>query len=242
MTGPPEERPGGHGVDSSGTPANVDSILSGLTGMPVVTWATALFALFVLPGSALATDLTGWSPGPVGRVALQWTALLVVVGVTVTAEDRSLSSLGARWPDRWDVAYALVTTVAILVVFVATDPIIEALGLPLAAGEGPMATEAGIGLALLGALTTGLVEEVLYRGYPIERLLEYTDSALVSGAVTLGVFTVAHAVAWPLGNVVQVAAVSTLLTVVYLRRRTLVPVVAAHSLVWAFAVLGQFYG
>lgn len=55
-------------------------------------------------------------------------------------------------------------------------------------------------------------------------------------------FTLAHGAYWPLGNLLQVSLAAAVLTGVYLRRRPLVPVVGAHALVWAFAVLGQFYG
>lgn len=40
----------------------------------------------------------------------------------------------------------------------------------------------------------------------------------------------------------QTALVAAILTGVYLRRRTLVPVVGAHVLVWVFAVLGRVFG
>ena len=55
-------------------------------------------------------------------------------------------------------------------------------------------------------------------------------------------FTAVHALNWLLGSLLQTALVSAILTVVYLRRRTLAPVIGAHVLVWAFAALGQFYG
>lgn len=37
-------------------------------------------------------------------------------------------------------------------------------------------------------------------------------------------------------------AVAAVFTAVYLRRRTPVPVVGAHALVWALSALGQVYG
>lgn len=92
------------------------------------------------------------------------------------------------------------------------------------------------------AVTTGIVEEVLYRGYAIERLIEYTESSIIAGGVSWGTFTLAHAVVWPVGNLVQVATVSAIFTLVYTRRRSLFPVIGAHVLVWCLAVLGQIYG
>jgi membrane protease YdiL (CAAX protease family) len=127
-------------------------------------------------------------------------------------------------------------------VFAGTDPVVAALGLPVAEDAGVMAAGVGLGIALAGAVTTGIVEEILFRGYPIERLLAYTDSPLVACGLAWGVFTLAHAVVWPVGNLLQIAAVAAVFTIVYLRRRTLVPVISAHVLVWAFAVMGQYFG
>jgi membrane protease YdiL (CAAX protease family) len=105
-----------------------------------------------------------------------------------------------------------------------------------------MTTGVSIGVALAGAVTTGIVEEILFRGYPIERLLAYTDSSLLAGGLTWAIFTLAHAVVWPVGNLLQIAAVAAILTAVYIRRRTLVPVISAHVLVWVFAIMGQYFG
>lgn len=47
-----------------------------------------------------------------------------------------------------------------------------------------MGAGARIGVAFVRSVTAGVVEEILYREYPIERLLAYTDSPLVAGGVT----------------------------------------------------------
>ena len=50
---------------------------------------------------------------------------------------------------------------------------------------------------LSGALTAGVVEEFLYRGYAIERLTSLTGSCIVAAAVELAAFSLAH---WPFGE------------------------------------------
>lgn len=134
------------------------------------------------------------------------------------------------------------TSVAILLVYAVTDPFIAALGLPVQEDATGIGAGVGAGVAFAHAATTGIVEEILYRGYPIERLLAYTDSPVIAGGLTWGLFTAAHAVNRPLGNLLQTSVVAAILTVVYLRRRTLVPVIGAHVLVWSIAALGQVYG
>lgn len=213
--------------------------LARLSPESVLTLALSLLAV---PGVAALAARLDLGLAPVAEVAVQWGVAAAVVGLAVGVEGRSLAALGVRRPSWVDLGYLLATALATLFVFAATDPLVAALGLPLRNGAGAMTTDAGLGVALLAAVTAGVVEELLFRGYPIERLLDATDSALMAGGLTWGAFTLAHATYWPLGNLVQVAATAAVLTVVYLRRRTLFPVVGAHVLVWVLAVLGQFYG
>lgn len=217
-------------------------LVAKLAGIPAVTQLTVAVALLALPVLVGLVDALGVALGPLAESGLQWAVALAVLGVVVGIEDRSLASVGFRRPAWRDLAYLVGTAAVVMAVFIAGPPLIAATGLPTTEGASSPEPTAGIGVALLGAVTTGVVEEILYRGYPLERLLEHTDSAAVAGTLTVAVFTLAHLVAWPVGNVVLVAAVSVVLTAVYLRRRTLVPVVGAHVGIWVLAVLGQYYG
>lgn len=212
-----------------------------LTEVSPATAANLTVALLAFPLFALLGQ-TVIEVGPVGELVVQWGTVAVVVGVAVGVEEQPLSSVGFRRPTRTDLGYAVAAALGALAVFAGTDPVVEALGLPVAEDAGRVAAGVGFGVALAGAVTTGVVEEILFRGYPIERLLAYTDSRLVAGGLSWGVFTLAHAVVWPVGNILQVAAVAAVFTAVYLRRRTLVPVMVAHVSVWGLAVVGQYYG
>ncbi|MDL0122346.1 CPBP family intramembrane glutamic endopeptidase [Halobacterium salinarum] len=221
---------------------NVDhASVSRLADIPPVTAGNLVVALLALPLFALFGQ-TVVEIAPVAELATQWGIVVAVVGVAISVEEQSFAGIGFRRPTWLDLGYTAATVIVVLLVFAGTDPVVEALGLPVTGDAGTMATGVGVGVALAGAVTTGIVEEILFRGYPIERLLAYTDSPLVAGGLTWGVFTVAHAAVWPVGNLLQIGAVAAMLTVVYLRRRTLFPVIGAHSLVWALAVMGQYYG
>jgi hypothetical protein len=222
--------------------ADTRTAVSALARLPPLTVGTIALSLLGLPLFVLALGAFDASVPPAVSIGVFWALAAVVLGVAVGVEDLSLADVGFRRPGWVDLGYLLGTSVAVLLVYVLTDPLVSTLGLPVADDAGAVSAGAGIGVAIARAVTIGVVEEILYRGYPIERLLEYTDSPLVAGAVTWGVFTLAHVPRWPLGNLVQTALVAGVLTLVYLRRRTLVPVVGAHVLVWVFAALGQVYG
>lgn len=222
--------------------ADTRTAVSALTRLPPLTVGTIALSLLGLPLFVLALGALDASVPPAVSIGVFWALAAVVLGVAVGVEDLALADVGFRRPGWIDLGYLLGTSLAVLAVYALTDPLVSTLGLPVADDAGAVSAGAGIGVALARAVTIGVVEEILYRGYPIERLLEYTDSPLVAGGVTWGVFTLAHVPRWPLGNLVQTALVAGVLTLVYLRRRSLVPVVGAHVLVWVFAALGQVYG
>jgi hypothetical protein len=213
-----------------------------VTAIPPLTLATIVIALLTLPLLVVAIDLFGIVVSPVVTIAIHWALAAIVFGIGRYAEGLSAPELGFRRPSWLDLGIIVPLSVAILLVYALTDPLVDMLGLPVSPDAGLVGGGMGIDLAIALAVTTGVVEEVLYRGYPIERLFAYTDSSLVAGGVTWGVFTLAHAVSWPLGNLLQTAVVAGLLTVMYLWRRTLVPVIGAHVAVWVFAAFGQVYG
>lgn len=205
--------------------------------MPTATVGGFVIALFSLPVLSLA------SSGLQGEavIALQWLCVSVIVGLVLFVEGESLASIGFRRPAWIDLGYLFGTTVVALTIFVVAGPLLQEVGLPIDEGSTGIGAETSFAVAIVAALTVG-VEEILYRGYAIERVLDYSNSPLVAGGISWLGFTLAHAVVGPLGNLVQIAAVTALFTVVYLRRRTLFPVVGAHVLIWVLPVFERFFG
>ncbi|WP_339105234.1 CPBP family intramembrane glutamic endopeptidase [Haloterrigena salinisoli] len=201
--------------------------------------AIALFGLPLLSGAtrALRIDLH-----PLVTIAAQWALLGLVVGLAIGVEGRSLRSLGVRRPSRRDAVPLLVAAVFGFLALAATGPLIDALGLPERRVTGLDVDRVGVGVAVASAITIGVVEEALYRGYAIERLTEYTGSARLAGGLSVAAFTLSHAVGWRLGDLLQVSLAALVFTLAYLYRRSLIPVVGAHIAIWLFGVLGAVYG
>lgn len=219
----------------------ISDAMSAITRLPPLTIGNLALALLGLPGLVILLGITETTLSTIGRIAIHWALALLVLAVAIVGENQSVTALGFKRPAVVDLGYILGTSLAILFVYAGTPPLVEALGLPVRENGGLVSSSTGFGTALAYAVTIGIVEEILYRGYPIERLFAYTDSAPVAGGVTWIVFTAVHALNWPLGSLLQTAFVAAILTVVYLRRRSLVPVIGAHILVWVFAATGQFY-
>lgn len=94
-------------------------------------------------------------------------------------------------------------------------------------------------LVVIIALTAGITEEVLFRGYPIERLAELTGELWVGAAVTFVTFTAVHIPFWGLGGAIQIGAWTLVVTVVYVRTRNLIACMLMHIAndLFAFVIL-----
>ncbi|ELZ22870.1 hypothetical protein C477_03609 [Haloterrigena salina JCM 13891] len=208
----------------------------------LATFAGLAIALFGLPSLSGATRALRIDLHPLVTIAAQWALLGLVVGIAIGIEGRSLRSLGVRRPSRRDAVPLLVAAVFGFLALAATGPLIDALGLPERRVTGLDIDRVGVEVAVASAITIGVVEEALYRGYAIERLAEYTGSARLAGGLSVAAFTLSHAVGWRLGDLLQVSLAALVFTLVYLYRRSLVPVVGAHIAIWLFGVLGAVYG
>jgi membrane protease YdiL (CAAX protease family) len=73
-----------------------------------------------------------------------------------------------------------------------------------------------------------VAEEVLFRGYPIERLEQLTGSRLLAAAISWTAFTVAHHRLWGWNYLIEAGFLGVILTFLYLWRRNLPSNMIAH--------------
>lgn len=92
-------------------------------------------------------------------------------------------------------------------------------------------------LNILIVVRAAVSEEILFRGYPMERLEELTGSRAVAGVVTCAVFTLDHISFWGWHHILIAGTAGAVLTILYLRRRNLWVNMIAHFLVDATAFL-----
>jgi len=149
----------------------------------------------------------GVDRGPTGpRSVLLWNcvAAAALLAYVVVAERRGPGSIGFRRPRRADVGWAVLSRV----VATAAAVLLVAL-VPPAKNEGlETVTKLPFGVLVALVLTTATTEEVLFRGYPIERLTELTGRAWVAVAISIALFVRQHVrffgPAWALYNGVGV--------------------------------------
>ncbi|WP_210480451.1 CPBP family intramembrane glutamic endopeptidase [Naasia sp. SYSU D00948] len=201
-----------------------------IIGLLLALGGPPLYAL--VAGPALFGE--GTTPLATGvGLAVMWALCIAVLALVRLGERRPWASLGMRSPGLKWLALAVVLGIALSLLVPLLAAVASAV-LPRQ-GEGTVgsvATGHHWLVLLIAVLTAAVTEEVLFRGYAIERLLELSGSRWVAGGVSLAAFTLTHAAGWSLAHVVGVVIpLGAALTLLYLWRRNLVVVVVAHFLV-----------
>lgn len=210
-----------------------------LAGLALALGAPLLIAM------AGADRLFGWLEGGAKVAAgelIYWLLAGVLLLLVTRGERRSLATIGIRRPTWRTVGLSVVGAVLLIGILVVVRSVLAGTG--LLAQDGAM-------MALLGslpawavvllALRAGIVEEIIFRGYAIERLSEATGRTWIAALVSLVVFVAAHMRSWSVGHLIFVAIAGALLTGLYLWRRDLTLTMGVHVLTDLVSLLGAHY-
>ena len=139
----------------------------------------------LLRNLGVSWDLIG---GPQSVLLWNWLATAILAGFVLAIERRSLASIGLKQPTGADLTWAMVFAGFSLV----TSSLVAGF-LPPASSSG-MAVLLALPLPVIVAivLTTATTEEVLFRGYPVERLGEALGNIWYGVAFSLVLFTLPH--------------------------------------------------
>ena len=156
---------------------------------------------------------------------------VAVVSVVLRLERLPLSSIGVRRPTGVTVASGLlVAAVTLYVLPLVTRPLVDALHVGgLDARTASLAALPAWFRVFLG-VTSGAVEETLYRGYAIERLAAIAGRRWIGAAAAAIAFGLAHVPYW--GVRFSLAAdlpFGVVMTLLYLWRRDLIANAIAHG-------------
>jgi uncharacterized protein len=195
-----------------------------------------LFGVVVFVGCA-CLPFAAWENEYAHLALYELTWWLLVAGVLAYvrfAEDRPLASIGFVRPRPRDIALAIAAGIAMIGVVAA---IFFAMPGDDAQTLGKLAaTPLWWRLASVARAAVG--EEVVFRGYAIERLTELTGRRWLAATLSCAIFTVAHLGTWGWSHLVIAGAGGAMLTALYLWRRNLWINIVAHAMIDAVAVLG----
>jgi membrane protease YdiL (CAAX protease family) len=170
----------------------------------------------------------------VSGLVTHWVTLAGLAAVIVLWERMSPASIGLR-PLRWGTIPAgLLAGVAITFL---SSAFVSALRFSSDAHYAAYLQSLPFILRLALVVTAGIFEEVLYRGYAIERLTTILRSQWAAALVTVALFILAHLPVIGFAHLLPVAVVSVLITLLYLWRRDLILNMVAHASIDGIALL-----
>jgi membrane protease YdiL (CAAX protease family) len=175
-------------------------------------------------------------------IFVKWTFAAVIVAVIVRVEQRSLSSIGLTRPGWGDVGAAVLVFVLGAVSYPFTTPLLDSLGFNTTVGGIEQLAAYPLLFVLALALTAAVTEEILYRGFPIERIAERTGSAALAAGITILFFVIFHIPYWGVGGALQISVNAVLLTLLYVWRRNIMACIIAHAItdIYAFVILPRY--
>lgn len=211
----------------------------------------AFVGLFIALGMPFVLDLLlGKRPGDLAIpsrailfVAEEWVLALVLLGVVLFWEKQPLASIGIKKVTWRDVLWGLVGFIIGALTFVLTAPLVNALGLGTTSVGILELAQMSIALRIAIVLTAGITEEIMFRGYPIERINSLTKGRLgISALIAYVVFVLLHIPFWGLGGTLQIGVWNLVITILYVKHRNLPACMLMHILndAYAFILLPLF--
>lgn len=194
-----------------------------LAGIPIYAWIVAPL-LITDRLSATAEAMTGY--------AVSWLLTAAVLLLVLFGERLPLRSIGLRRLSLRDGFLAVSAGVLLsLLVPVLTVAINSLLGADGTSEIVDLGSTTATGLLAFGVVTAAFTEEVLFRGYAIERLEALTGRRWLAGIISLAFFVSVHLATWsPAHAFGVVLPLGAALTGLYLWKRSLAVVIVAHLL------------
>lgn len=193
-----------------------------ILGACTLSFATKLFARWGLTPAELTAPTRLY-------LQIEWSSLLTVgvLATTLYVDRRPLTSIGLRRPGGWDVSWAI----AFFIVGGATQlllkPVVSLSGLNVI----PIRTLELRPILDWGSIVAAAVgEELVFRGYLLERLEELSGSAVAAVVLSSALFGLWHLPIWGGGEIILAGSWGILVALLYVWRRNLPACMLAHLL------------
>jgi len=189
---------------------------------------------FSLVGLRLLQPLSDrFDEDALARHALKWLPAGLLLAYSRLVEGRELESVGIRWDGLGPyLRRVVVGTVVLLGANLVLQPLQERLpGSDTFEAELAQFTAFSLPERVFIAVTAGVTEELLFRGYATERLEELTGSRLAAAGIPTAVFVVLHrGEQWSWTSVARMAQPAVITAGLYLRFRDLLALATIHAL------------
>ena len=181
---------------------------------------------WIAPGGTLGAMLA--------REAVWWFYAVALLVWLLKAEKLPLRSIGLRLPTGKTIAFGLLGFVALLAVFVVHFAVlIPKLHLDPsgAAAQRNVILATPYWFRVLLVLRAAVVEEIIFRGYLIEKVRQVVGNTVVAVLVSITAFTLAHLSGWGAVHLIPVFGTAVVLALLYVWKRDLGSNMIAHFLI-----------
>jgi membrane protease YdiL (CAAX protease family) len=180
---------------------------------------------WIVPGESISALL--------GREAVWWIYAAAVLIWLVIVERLPLATIGIRRPGWKTLLFAVLGATAVLFLMILHMGVIVRifhLDTTVALAQQRMILSRPYWFRVLLVLRGAVVEEILFRGYMIEKVRQLTGSAVLAIGVSVLTFTLAHYAGWGLVQLIPVFGAGVVLALLYTWRRDLPSNMLAHFL------------
>jgi len=171
-------------------------------------------------------------------VLVEWLILIPLLAFWIPKiEGNKLASIGFgkfKWRYLW---MGLLTYFLLLIVWIGSGFLLEAIGLQGLRSLQPMIREYSFAIRLILFFTGTFLEEIFYRGYAIERLTSLAGKKWLAGLISWAAFTFVHLKFFGLGPTLDVGVLSAGLVILYIKERSIWPCIVVHGINGAYGFL-----
>ena len=200
-------------------------------GLIVIFGVEFLLRDFLLPANA--------SNISVGLAIIgEWMALSFLVFLWIPKiEKRNMASIGLGKLKRRHLGWGGLVYLLVLVASSISGFVLQSVGLPSLRSLQPLIKGYGF-VTLFGLFLTGtFLEELLYRGYLIERMTILAKHRWIAGVSSWLLFTLVHLKFFGLGPTIDTSVISAALVLLYLKEKSIWPCIVVHGINDALAFL-----
>ncbi len=208
--------------------------------MKRITWLGLFLSLAASPllGLLLGQARAGGGETPIAATLLtDWGLALALLALVRWGERLPPASIGWQRPTWQDVGWGTLGFLIGALLFACTAPLLQAVGLGNTNAGIARLAQSSPATRLLIVVTAAVTEEILFRGYPIERLTTLTGRLPLAAVLTWALFTLLHLPFWGWGGALQIGLWSGIVVWLYARRRRLFACIWMHLLNDAYAFL-----
>lgn len=159
-----------------------------------------------------------------------WIIVIILLFIVLFWEKNSLKSIGIKKINAKDFIWGFLALILGFVILFVSDFLINSLGLLGQGNERVHLLSIPYYLRIFMVITAGITEEIIFRGYIIERANMLINSLIISSIISIIAFTILHIPFWGIIGAMQVAFWAIPITILYMRSRNVIICIIIHIL------------